>query len=388
MSDTTLPVPVAASGGLFGALQKRMGFPTFKGNYTPAQFKAPAYGGDAALKNEVAKADAYRFRAKLPPINYEGIWEPRALLQGSAVDKSIGFVPTTGTKNPVFLGEKAPKDALTGFSPKAMEAELFMSDKNIDSAMRTGQYAPNLLEAMMGEDANNMKDKRPIARQWGALARSQGVEPSYANLPQVLKTNLSQSISGGHPTDGLQGLDEVLGHELGHTWLRDPRTSRHSGFDLLRGSPVINKDVPLEVTERRADQAEDRLSQMIDQSGWGEYHPLRSLVGHDAKLSELLNYGSALQQHMFKTRGSRLETPEAVGSWMDSLLNQPDERSFEEQLKTYPFDVRRMMRHNWRLQQGSGNEAKQQMLDSLKERMKLWFPALVDNGAQALRVAV
>ena len=56
MSDTTLPVPVAASGGLFGALQKRMGFPSFKGNYTPAQFKAPAYGGDAALKNEIGRA--------------------------------------------------------------------------------------------------------------------------------------------------------------------------------------------------------------------------------------------------------------------------------------------------------------------------------------------
>lgn len=381
MSDTTLPVPVAASGGLFGALQKRMGFPSFKGNYTPAQFKAPAYGGDAALKNEVSKADAYRFRAKLPPIYYDGIWEPRALLQGSAIDKSIGFVPTTGTKNPVFLGEKDPKDAMTGLTPKAMEAELFMSDKNIDSAMRTGQYAPNLLEAMMGEDANNMKDKRPIARQWGALARSQGVEPAYANLQQVLKTNLAQSTSGGHPTDGLQGLDEVLGHEMGHTWLNNPRASRNSGIDLLRGT-LPNKDEPFEVTEHRADLAKDELSRMIDQSGWGEYHPLRSLVGHDADLPELLNYGSALQQHMFKTRGSRLETPEAVEGWMNSLMSQPNERAFEENLKQYPFDVRRMMRHNWRLQQGSGNEAKRQMLDSLKERMKLWFPALVDNGVQ------
>lgn len=378
MRDTGSPLPVPPVNGVGAVLGKVVGLPSYQGMYSPQQFKIPQYGSADVLQNNIAAADKYRQKAKLPPLNYQGIFDRVPLYRGAMANSMGGFVPFSEAQktSPVFLGSEPITKAIDSSSGSKAWFSGINSTREQQQAAMLGKPKPGgLLNKLMeraqsGGDLNSWKE-------YGALARSSGVDPTPENAGRILANTTNRSISGGNPNDTLHDQERVLEHELGHTWLKDPTKD-------------IAYDTPARKIEDGVGAGLGNVYGQWRSSGnvsppW--YSSLKSLQQHDANLPEFLNYGSALQGHMHRTTGKRLETPEAVRQWTDDLLGSPDEPTFEQRLQPYPFDVRRMMRHNWRLQQGQGNDAKKELLENLKQRMQTWFPALVNNSSEASKVA-
>lgn len=360
-------IPVAGSG-VAGWLQKRMGLPGYSGSYTPAQFKEPAYGGETPLRAEVRAADQYRQSKNLPALDYERVWKPVPLFQSSNLNSNVGMAVHNDDGQPnVFMGQTMPARWEGGNWTMPYPAS------QIDPIMQRGSAPAGILAKLL--PAQHQRDYASL----GALARHFGIPQTAGNLSDIRDKVMSNAISGGSASDDVRDPAGVLEHELGHTWIGQPQMD-FSDMVKIRPSPIAPDDWA--GLELQSDSAREALRQYILRSQGnraGLPTTMHTLQAHDAHLPELLNYGSALQQHMFKTRGARLKSPEEVQNWMQQLLGAPDEPTFENALKSYPFDVRRMMRHNWRLQQGSGLPEKANMLRNLQDRMKLWFPALVHN---------
>lgn len=381
MKDTGSPVPLPPVNGLGSILGRAVGLPSFRGMYSPAQFKVPQYGNEATLRQNIGVADAYRSKAGLPALDYQDIFREVPAFQGEAANAMGGFVPFSREQktHPVILGSKTTDQVVDkGGNNQAWLNGLTSTREQQLAAMQGKPQPGGLLNTLFARARGDGGGELTDWKRYGALARSSGVEPVPENAGGIVGALQHRIISGGNPADRLNDPTRVLEHELGHTWLKNPASGIRPGTPAAAVESAVGEGV-----------GEDtgigwkRMGNLP--APWSS--SLRSLIDHDANLPEFLNYGSALQGHMFRTTGKRLETPEAVKSWTDDLLNSPDEPTFEQRLQPYPFDVRRMMRHNWRLQQGSGNDQKRELLEALKKRMQLWFPAVVQNTAPNSKVA-
>mgnify|MGYP003434868333 FL=1 len=373
--------PPTATGGLLGKLQARIGLPSFRGNYSPAQFKEPYYGGREPLQAEVGKAKSYAAGAGLPKLPYEHIWRENPLFQSSGLDQARGFVTDNSDWNNVFMGENAAAKFEGG------NVALPLGKETGSHLMQTGSLPNTVWGSMLSKLSPSYTTAQlRNYRALGSLARSHGLPQTPDAIPAIRDKAIAAAVSGGNPNDDVRDPAGILEHELGHTWLQSPEPKMRK---IGPFSEVAEPGQPWYDLESRNNRAAYALNGVgsrnaADLPTWKD-----SLVGHDSNLPELLNYGSALQQHQFKNTGKRLESPQEVRSWMDSLLSAPDEPTFEQNLKPYPFDVRRMMRHNWRLQSGRNMPEKQEMLNNMKKRMELWFPSLVQNrvGAPQAKLA-